>query len=134
MDEKRREGEDVQREALAEALEAPRPRGPAFESEPDGVEREIVPVDSLAAEYEYIAAQRCDCGGGFQAHSQRLTFDAARRPCDEVFVMCAQCGKDDRFRFDISSFYGKPTPRQRKRMAAKRRRKGAAEDTQPDVT
>jgi len=66
-----------------------------------------IKAGSIKEEYEYIAGQRCDCGGGFERNSQALFFDDAKVPHDQITVSCKSCGKKKDFWFDCSEFFGK---------------------------
>lgn len=66
------------------------------------------PVNSIREEYEYIATQKCECGGAWQRVRQALVMDPESVPHDQITVQCEQCSKPQEYWFNISSFFGKP--------------------------
>jgi len=74
--------------------------------EGDGMDntQELIPVESIAQERQYIESQKCTCGGPYRKTMQALFPD---RPADLIEASCAECGSTKQFWFDISSFFGK---------------------------
>jgi len=62
----------------------------------------LIPANSIAFEYVYVANQRCDCGGYFAAARQELRAG----PVDRLTGRCESCGAERAFDFDVSSFFG----------------------------
>lgn len=69
------------------------------------MEPEIVPVNSPAFEYVYVANQRCECGGYFAAIRQELRM-LPSGPIDHITGRCQLCQAERAFDFDIHSFFG----------------------------
>ncbi len=67
-----------------------------------------VKVNSIREEYEYIAAQRCPCGGPYARQGQALHFDDDQVPHDRITVQCTSCGTTAEYWFNCSAFFGKP--------------------------
>jgi len=67
---------------------------------------QAIPVEGIAQEYDLVAARRCECQGRFRVTVQRLLFHADR-PYDLLEAVCQQCGRRERFLFDIGSFFGR---------------------------
>ncbi len=65
-------------------------------------------VDSVAAEYAYIATLTCSkCGGRYQVVRQSLSAPHGTIPMDIIEIICLQCGRSGSLHFDISSFFDK---------------------------
>lgn len=69
---------------------------------------QAITVDSIHDEYEYIATQKCSCGGAWKRDRQSLIFDAEKVPFDRIEVQCGKCGKAHEYWFNCSRFFGKP--------------------------
>lgn len=69
-------------------------------------ESALIPANSPAFEYVYVANQRCECGGYFHVVSQELRTPSAG-PVDRLNAHCRACGAERFFDFDISSFFGR---------------------------
>jgi catechol 2,3-dioxygenase-like lactoylglutathione lyase family enzyme len=69
-----------------------------------------LPVDSVEAEYDYVAGLRCrQCGetGAYRVAEQMLVAEPGESPEDHLMVQCERCGYEGAAAFDISSFYGR---------------------------
>jgi catechol 2,3-dioxygenase-like lactoylglutathione lyase family enzyme len=63
-------------------------------------------VDSVPAEYAYIAALKCSkCGGQYKVVRQSLSAPKQSVPMDIIEIICLQCGQAGTLYFDISSFF-----------------------------
>ena len=61
-------------------------------------------VNSVEEEYEYIANQRCTCGGTYEVISQ-WTLEKDGKHIDELKARCTKCEKERIFSFDVSSLF-----------------------------
>ncbi len=77
---------------------------PLTETMPDLDWDRAIPVDSVQQEYALIAARRCECEGRFRVVRQALLFQQGR-PYDLLEAICRQCGRSERFLFDIGRFF-----------------------------
>ncbi len=68
---------------------------------------QAIPVNSIAEEYDLIAAEGCPCGASFQVVRQSL-LQRSGRPYDLLEATCPQCRRQRQFLFDIGSFFGQP--------------------------
>jgi len=66
---------------------------------------ELIPANSPAFEYVYVANQRCECGGYFAAVRQELRTPPSG-PVDRITGRCQACQAERIFDFDIRSFFG----------------------------
>lgn len=71
----------------------------------EGAPDRLIPTNSLAFEYVYVANQRCTCGGYYRVTCQRLGRGPSG-PTDQLTGACQACGAERTFTFDISSFFG----------------------------
>ncbi|MHB2016786.1 MAG: hypothetical protein ACYCW6_07590 [Candidatus Xenobia bacterium] len=69
---------------------------------------QAVSINSIPEEHEYVARQKCQCGGNYRTLQQALIFTDAKKPLDRLHAACTACGAPQDFWFDISSFFGKP--------------------------
>jgi hypothetical protein len=91
------------------------PAGEAYTLGPlEGPEERMAckPGDTMAVnhvdeEYRYLRAALCECGGSWKPHRQAL-MHIDGRPHDKLSPVCTSCGKEGRFVFDISRFFGEP--------------------------
>lgn len=68
---------------------------------------EIMKVNEVREEYEYIKTQTCDkCGvkGRYKMEMQRLV-DNGGCMCDELDCICVECGAKKTFVFDVSKLF-----------------------------
>ncbi|MDQ7778594.1 MAG: Ig-like domain-containing protein [Planctomycetota bacterium] len=80
-------------------------------------------VKTIDAEYEYIAGQKCDCGGAFDVKKQELK-SKDDKMFDILNAVCRNCGAKRAFYFDIT---------ERFKGAMGNRDEGAAKPTAPNV-
>ena len=98
----------------------------------------MLSVDSIHEEYEYIAKQRCECGGTYQVNKQTLLESVPNgKHFDSLRARCVKCGAVRSFAFDVSKLfqrYDRPDFdvselfRRYERMLAKRKQNDAAEE------
>ncbi|RJP26018.1 MAG: hypothetical protein C4520_01405 [Candidatus Abyssobacteria bacterium SURF_5] len=67
---------------------------------------QAIQVNSVLEEYIYASRSRCSCGGAFRYDMQTM-LAVNGVFCDELSVVCKECGRHERFLFDISSFFMK---------------------------
>jgi hypothetical protein len=66
--------------------------------------RQAIHVSSVNEEYEILALKRCECEGRFQVVRQTL-LSHGEGYYDLLETSCQQCGRQQDFLFDISSFF-----------------------------
>jgi hypothetical protein len=63
---------------------------------------DIMTVESITEEYEYIAAHKCACGGSWAFEMQGACHGAEPGTMiDEITVRCSSCSKQNSFRFQV---------------------------------
>ena len=96
----------------------------------------MLSVDSIHEEYEYIAKQRCECGGTYQVNKQTLLKSVPNgKHFDSLRARCVKCGAVRSFAFDVSELFRQYERcdvselfRRYERMLAKRKQNDAAEE------
>lgn len=63
-----------------------------------------IKVNSIQEEYEYLSQQRCSCGGIYNCDVQSL-LSINNLYYDELEVSCINCGRKEKFLFNINSFH-----------------------------
>lgn len=66
-----------------------------------------VKVPDVESEYRHVKATPCACGGPFAGRKQSLLTGPEGRRYDRIDAVCAKCGAERAFLFDISAFFGK---------------------------
>ena len=67
---------------------------------------QAIKVNGIPEEYAYLAKQRCACGGSLTREAQAL-LELGGKKYDQLTARCEKCGQEQRFLFDINSFFGK---------------------------
>lgn len=62
-------------------------------------------VHHVKQEYWYISKQKCPCGGQLKCGAQQLA-EQDDVPVDVIQTECDQCGREEKFKFNIASFFG----------------------------
>jgi len=65
-----------------------------------------IPVQSIAAERQYLRRLRCACGGRYQLQVQML-MERDGKHYDVLEVQCSRCGASRTLVFDINAFFGR---------------------------
>lgn len=86
---------------------------------------DIIPANSVTFEIAHIMAQRCACDGRYQIKSQQLLL-LNDQPIDRIRAVCAQCGAERAFFFDVHTFYGQEDLTDRFEQTEARLREGIA--------
>lgn len=72
------------------------------------ITRPVLKVNSVAEQYDYIAAMTCvRCGGSYKVIEQSLINYPGDTPMDRLTLRCESCGDTGRISFDVASFLEK---------------------------
>ncbi len=65
---------------------------------------DVISVDSVLDEYEYMETHRCSCGGNWELDMQAAREGSTRGiMIDEMNVHCSNCGQNNVFRFTVDT-------------------------------